>query len=334
MIHLQFLGTSAGVPTTSRNVSSVIFRISGRKHVTMVDCGEGTQQRLLAAGCPPARISDILITHLHGDHCLGLPGLISSRSLTGCTDALHIAGPQGLEAFIRDTLAHTGTEPAFPLLVTEADSSTGLTGRFPLSVKELFAESCLLEHGLPSLAWKFSFRPSARKLNIEKLLKDGIQPGPFCAKLTAGEDVRISDGSLLRAEDYCYEAEAPLSFVIAGDNARIDLLSDFVWDARLLIHEATFLREDQHKIRHARGHSFAEDLCQFHQKYPQMDLILTHFSPRYQIRTAPYLSENYLNVIKGYRNPRLHLAQDFMELKLSSGSMQIISPSCQTTDDA
>ena len=324
MIFIQFLGTSAGTPSRTRNVSSLIFRVEGQRNYVMVDCGEGTQHQLLRTDCSPGRISDIFISHLHGDHCLGLPGLLSSRSLAGCQEPLSIYGPPGLEGFLGSFFKYISEGLAYPLTIREFHPEDEQRG--PVTdtrVKKLRAEYCVMEHGVTSLAWKFTYKSTRRRLDHLRLQKAGIPPGPIYGELLRGKDITLKDGKKLNSNKYTLDPLPGLSFIVAGDNANIGLLDRLTRGSALLIHEATFLAKDRQRLSYPSGHSSLEELCAFKKNHPDTELILTHFSPRYHTRCATSLTAEYQQTILATGLPGIHLATDFMKGSLSRDQLSL-----------
>lgn len=288
----------------------------------MVDCGEGTQHRILESQASLLKISHIYITHLHGDHCLGLPGLISSRSLTGCTESLTITGPKGLKKMVLDILNATSTTIRYPLLFKEIDPASpgSVTSLLPSADEEhsgFKVEAIFLNHGVPSIAWKFTRGFARGVLKAKELQKTGLAPGPDYHKIAMGEDVQRPDGTLIRAKDFLCPPPDPISFIIAGDNSDINLLSPVVHNIQLLIHEATFLSEDREKITYDSGHSALEEVCDFGKRMQIPALFLTHFSPRYHINQSPYLSNSFIEAFEEHRSDSHFLAHDRMSFELT-----------------
>ena len=327
LISFNFLGTSAGTPGRLKNVSSVIFRSANSKYFSMVDCGEGTQHRILESKASLLKISHIYITHLHGDHCLGLPGLISSRSLSGCDEPLSLSGPKGLKKMVLDILEATSTTVRFPLIFKELDPGDAgtVTNVLPTEGEKdpgFKTEAIFLKHGVSCMAWKFTREFVRGALDVEKLQKAGLVPGPDYQKISQGKDVRLSDGTVLKAESFLLPTPDPISFIIAGDNSDINVLTKASHKINMLVHEATFLSEDREKITYDSGHSSLEEVCEFGSKNKIPALFLTHFSPRYHINEPPFLSRTFMSAFEKHRTGALHLAHDRMSFTLTQNGIK------------
>src|SRR5690606_11477921 len=208
-----FLGTSAGMPTRSRNVTGLALRHGGPRAWYLVDCGEGTQHRLLRTPYTLHQLRAIFITHVHGDHCLGLPGLLASASMARRSEALTVIAPAALRGFLEVTLRATDTTLNFPLrfLAWDEQDLRWADDAFEVS-------TVALSHRVPCRAFVFTERNLERKLLTDKLREDGIEAGPHWGELQRGRDVQLEDGRLLRSTDYAVTTRSPRRLVVAGDN--------------------------------------------------------------------------------------------------------------------
>ena len=175
---ILFLGTSSMVPTRERNHSSLL--VSCRNENILVDCGEGTQRQLKIAGIKLTKITRILISHWHGDHVLGLPGLIQSMGASDYRQVLHIYGPKGIKENMRKVLDLFVFEKKFGIVVEEAK------GRFFSG--DVVLECAPLHHGIPSLGYSI-MEAGRRRINLEYTKKLGIPQGPLLGKLQAGKSI-------------------------------------------------------------------------------------------------------------------------------------------------
>lgn len=275
VMEIQFLGTSAGMPTKKRNVSGIAVKRANSKAWCLVDCGEGTQHRLLYTRLSLHNLQAVLITHMHGDHCFGLPGLIATAALSGRKDPLTIIGPRQLKVFVVAAMAASELTPPFSINYRNVEelSATDL-GDFKLEVTRL-------SHRLPSWAYGFSEKQPGWRLDVEKLELEGISPGPEWGRLQAGEDVELPGGQILRSEDYRLRLHAPRKVVIAGDNDTPALLARAISTADVLVHEATYTQAVADRIGNAPRHSSAEMVARFAEDIGVRNLVLTHISPRY-----------------------------------------------------
>lgn len=323
-----FLGTSSGVPTRQRNVSALALRSPEGKHWYLVDCGEGTQHQLLDTGYSLHHLAAIFITHVHGDHCLGLPGLLSTAAMDRRNAPLTIVAPRSLRRFIDAALEVTESSLPFPWeFVPVEDMAFWRDAHF--SVKP-----STLSHRVPSYAYAFTERQVDRKLNIDKLRARGIQPGPVWRTLLDGEAVQLASGKRLKPEDYLLPPRKPRRLIVAGDNDTPELLSQACQGADVLVHESTYTWPVFERVGAGRQHSYAAAVARFAENVNLPNLILTHFSPRYQHGTAPgglTLSDVETEARRFYHG-QLFLAEDFARYRLDKSGTVIRTDSGQVRD--
>ncbi|SEN40548.1 RNAse Z [Amphibacillus marinus] len=273
---IEFLGTGAGLPTKQRNVSSLALDLTAEiGSVWLFDCGEGTQHQILRTTIKPRRIDKIFITHLHGDHINGLVGLLSSRSFQNGESLVQIYGPSGIKTYVNCHLSLTGTKLAYPIQFIEVeDQSYYETKHFTITVKEL-------EHGLASFGYRISEKAKPGQLQVDKLLAQGIKPGPIYQQIKENEQTQLPDGRLLTRADFLGAAKPGKEICVLGDTRHPHKFAGFVSDCDLLIHEATFSHLD---VAHAHQfyHSTATEVALLAKQANVKQLILTHISARYQ----------------------------------------------------
>lgn len=308
MLKLTFLGTSAGVPTKQRNVTALAVEclnpfFSGSKQESrklrpwiLIDCGEGTQQQLLHTKLSLHQLAAICITHVHGDHCYGLPGLLASAAMAGRREPLTLIAPKAI-ATLLDAIKLT-TELYFPFTIDFIAIEEVLepqAGKVDITLDaqhELSIDITPLSHRVASHGFGITQHISRRSLNIEKLTAEGIPAGALWGKLQQGNDVMTDDGRPLRSADYVDNEMQRTRIVVAGDNDRPELLSAAVADADLLVHEATYTTDVLTKIQTKNPdfdpmHSSAQLVGKFAQDSGVKNVILTHFSARYQSFDKP-----------------------------------------------
>ncbi|MCW8195517.1 MBL fold metallo-hydrolase [Proteobacteria bacterium 005FR1] len=308
-----FLGTSSGVPTRKRNVSALALRGPEEKSWYLIDCGEGTQHQLLRTPFSLHRLAAVFITHMHGDHCFGLPGLLASAGMGNRSEPLTLVGPAPLEEFVRKSLALSDSYLPFPLSFLPVETLKQWSGG------NVSVEAWPLSHRVPSYAYSFTETNIERKLNRDKLITAGIPPGPAWGKLLAGEPAYRSDGSPIREQDFFLPPRKPRRSVIGGDNDDPGLLAQACDGAHLLIHESTFTEAVAQKLGPSRQHSHAAGVARFAERVGVPNLILTHFSPRYQQTGSdgnPGIVELELEARKHYSG-NLQLAEDFASYSLT-----------------
>ncbi|SPJ32236.1 ribonuclease Z [Kushneria phyllosphaerae] len=276
-MQLRFLGTSAGVPTRTRNVSALALTAEGQRRWTLIDCGEGTQQQLMRTPLSAARLEAVFITHIHGDHCYGLPGLLASASMAGRQTALIIVGPQAVRDYLEAVTTTTGLHLGFDLI--HVDAATLVDN--PLTLSDITVRTARLSHGVECYAYALEERHVEASLNVERLKAEGVTPGPLWGRLQRGETVIDEQGRQLSGADYRLPARTPRRLVVAGDNDTPDLLAPICQDADVLVHEATYTEAVIEQRGTDNGHSSAARIAAFAERAGLAQLVLTHFSPRY-----------------------------------------------------
>lgn len=275
-MEIQFLGTSSGTPTKTRNVAGLALRPSGSRHWYLVDCGEGTQHRILHTTFSLHGLRGVFITHIHGDHCYGLPGLLASAGLLNRTEPLLIAGPPELRAYVECVMATTALGLPYALDFVEVETGTRIDWLPDASV-----EPTALSHRVPSYAYTFEEKPVERKLDVAALERAGVKAGPAWGQLQHGEIVELPDGRVLHPEDYLLAPRKPRKIIVGGDNDTPQLLAMAAGGADVLVHEATYTEEVLLKIGLEPQHSSAKMVACFAETARIPNLVLTHFSPRY-----------------------------------------------------
>ncbi|OZG70267.1 ribonuclease Z [Hahella sp. CCB-MM4] len=286
-MEILFLGTSSGTPTKQRNVSGLAIRKANSKAWCLVDCGEGTQHQLLETNLTLKNLQAIFITHIHGDHCYGLPGLLASAAMQGRDKALWLVGPKKIQQYIEAVMKTTDLWLGFDIKFVDVE---GLSDAF--QVAEFEVDAVRLSHRVPSYAYSFTEETTPGKLNQEKLKSDGIPAGPTWGKIQCGEDVVLDDGRKVIAEDYLLPPETPRRIIVSGDNDAPELLSRVAGQASVLVHESTYTQEHLDKVGSGPQHSSAKIVAEFAETCHLPNLVLTHFSPRYVVNGDPGHSIN------------------------------------------
>lgn len=270
-MRLTFLGTSGSMPTDDRGSSSVVIRKD--KQLIMFDCGEGTQRQMVRAGIGFQREMNIFITHMHGDHVLGLPGLLQSMSLLRREKRLNVYGPVGINQFIK-AFSESFGDPSFPVTLYEIKEAGVIHEGEDFKVEAIKAKH-------RATAWSFRLIESERPgvFHPEKAKKLGIPMGSDWNKLQHGESI-IFKGQKIDPNMVTDSLRPGRRIVYSGDTSPTDELLEFSRNATVLIHEATFLDELEERAKED-GHSTARQAAELANKAGVSRLILTHISSRY-----------------------------------------------------
>jgi ribonuclease Z len=272
-VHLTFLGTSAGTPTRERNVSALAIQLEGGE-VWLVDCGEGTQQQILRSSVRPGRIRRILLTHLHGDHCFGVPGLLASIGLHGGKGPVQVLGPVGTARFVDAAIAASATTLPFELEVRE------LAGRCDLVSDDgtrLVAEPIV--HRVTCFGYVIEAPAKRGRLDVDAARARGVS-GADLGRLTRGEDITVLGGKVVRAGEVLGPTRRGAKVVVLGDTSDPSGIAAAAASCDLLVHEATY-GAALHDKALAYGHSTAAMAGSFAAHIGAGKLVLTHFSARY-----------------------------------------------------
>lgn len=269
-MEIVFLGTGSMVPTKERNPSS-IFTCLGSEGI-LVDCAEGTQRQMKLAGIKLTRVTKILITHWHGDHVLGLAGLIQSLGSLEYEKRLFIYGPPGTVNYIKNLKKAFIFDRSIEMEVTDVES-----GRF-FENDEMYFEAYPLSHGVPSLGFSVCEKDKLR-IDIAKAKKFGVPEGPHLGAVQAGKDI-IWNGKKVKAEDISYvDKGKKIAFVL--DTVLCNNCYKAAKDADVLISEATYTSKLEGKAREHR-HMTAKQAALVANRANAKLLVLTHFSGRYK----------------------------------------------------
>lgn len=289
-MELIFLGTGAGVPSKERNVSAVALSLlQETNNIWLFDCGEATQHQILHTSIKPGKINKIFITHLHGDHIYGLPGLLSSRSFQGGDSQLTVYGPKGIRQFIEVSLQVSGTHLTYPLEIVELSSGK-------IFADDHFEVHCTeLDHGVQSFGFRIKEKDQIGQLQVEKLKKMGISPGPVYKQIKENDMTELPDGTLLKRQDFVGPDKQGRIISILGDTRSMAGTSSFVKDSDVLVHEATFEHTAEH-LAYDYFHSTTTQAAHLAKESRVKQLILTHISSRYQKEDIPRLLKEARNI--------------------------------------
>lgn len=301
---LLFLGTSAGVPTKARNVSATAVIEASGSQWYLVDCGEGTQHRLLHTPLSIRDLRGIFITHVHGDHCFGLPGLLASAGMSGRTQPLDLILPAALHDWVRLSLAASDSYLPFEVRLLAVESLADWRS------ETLQVSTVQLSHRVPSVGFVFTELNPGPRLDVQRLDAEGIPRGPLWGDLAKGLLVE-HQGRTLHGHDYLRASRAARRVIVCGDNDRPELLAEVAKGVDVLVHEATFTQAIVERTGATFGHSTAAQVARFAEAAGVRNLVLTHFSARYQSdsRRSPSIDDVRVEALAHYHG-HLTLARD------------------------
>lgn len=278
-MQLYFLGTGAGMPSSERNVSSLALQwMGGRATTWLFDCGEGTQHAILSSPIKLSRLEYVFITHLHGDHIYGLPGLLSSRSNYGSEDELTLVGPKGIRAYVEHTLALSETHLRFPIRYVEWTDE--LARETLIEDEWCSVERVTLDHRIVSSGYRIVEKDKPGELLVEALKAAGVEAGPVYAEVKRGSTITLPDGRTLDGRDYVGPAIAGRVVAIAGDTRVCEGSRRLLADADVAVHEATFADAFAH-LADDYYHSTARGIAKLASDVGVGQLVLTHISARF-----------------------------------------------------
>lgn len=294
-MEIVFLGTSGMHPTKERNLFSILFRYNNEN--ILIDCGEGTQRQLRMIDIPSTKITKIFLTHLHGDHINGLPGLLQNLKANQYNKELEIYGPIGLKKLMNNIFMIIGER--LKIKINEINSGVIFKN------KEFYVEAKELEHS--SKVYGYSFiENDRRKINLNYLKKFNLKRHVLLGDLQKGKDI-FYDNKKIKAKDATYLVKGR-KLTIITDTVYCDNCIKLAKDSDLLICESTFSKELKDKAKNFK-HLTSEDAANIAKKSKSKKLIITHFSQRYQnvnilIKEAKKIFSNTID------------AKDFMSVKI------------------
>jgi ribonuclease Z len=280
-MQLIFLGTSSGVPTAQRGLSSIAL-IRGAE-LLLFDAGEGMQRNFIKAGLGMNKKMKILITHMHADHCVGLLGLLQTMELQGREKSIDIYGEPRLEEFLRENMRIIGFRLTFEIIVHKIETDGVIVRE-----RDYQVSCCQALHSVPSFAYCLEEFDRPGVFNVTEARRLGIPEGNLYSKLQRGEDI-IYGGKTIRASHLVGRPRKGRKIGISGDTRPTDKLARFFKDCDLLIFESTYSQDKQEKAIE-NGHSTAAEAATIAKKADVDKLLLTHFSARYD-QTSPLVNE-------------------------------------------
>jgi len=298
-MQVVFLGTSGSWPTPKRNVTAIALKRGGE--VLLFDCGEGTQRQLMQSPLSFMQISRVFLSHFHGDHFLGLPGMVQTMQMNDRKAPLEVYGPVGAEDLVPRLLRLGHFAPNFP--VPARDLRDGDV----LDFGEYTVRALDAPHAVPALSFVLEEKPRVGRFDLAKAKALGLPEGPLYRRLHAGETV-THGGKTFAPDLVVGPPRRGRKIVYTGDSLPNEKLVPFAMDCDLLIHDATAETSLVEKANQY-GHSTARQAAEIAVKCRARRLVLTHVSPRYEEPTK--ILEDARPVF-----PEAILAEDFTSLEI------------------
>lgn len=303
---LLFLGTGSGVPAKHRNVSSIALKLlDERNSIWLFDCGEATQHQILRTSLKPRKIEKIFITHMHGDHIFGLPGLLSSRAFQGGDTPLTIYGPTGIKQYVKMSMKYSQSHFKYPIHFVEfaSDGTIFEDDQFKVTIDQL-------KHGIPSYGFRVREKDREGELKADELIEAGVPFGPLFGKLKKGEKVTLEDGRTIAGEDYIGPSQKGRIITILGDTLKTAASVKLAENADVLVHESTFMRKDQ-QLAVNYNHSTSCHAAEIALKANVEKLLLTHISARYLYADSRLMEKEAREIF-----PETYVMSDFSEVTI------------------
>jgi len=273
--YLTILGFNSAIPTINTSPTAQLLEMEER--CFLIDCGEGTQVQLRKAKARFSKINHIFISHLHGDHCFGLPGLIASFRLLGRETPLHVYGPKGIKKMLDTIFTITETHRGFEVVYHELDKDYS-EKIYEDNRVEVF--TIPLDHRIYCNGYLFKEKPKDRHINMEEVSKYSEIDTCDYHNLKAGKDFVLSDGYVLKNEVLTTTPAPSVSYAFCSDTRYLESVIPIIKNVTVLYHESTFLH-DLKEMADYTGHTTALEAATIAKKAEVEKLILGHFSNRY-----------------------------------------------------
>lgn len=272
---LVFLGTSGAQPTETRGLSCICLEREGE--ILMFDAGESAQFSYLKSGLGWNKKMKIFVTHLHGDHCVGILGLLQTMTMKNRIESLEIYGPKGIDEFIAANIKILNFGLSYPIMISIIKEGKVLDSKF----YSIYA--CKANHSVTAFSYLFEEKDKPGRFNLEKAKSLGIPEGHLWKKLQNGEQIEIN-GKIITPDQVLGEKRPGKKIGISGDTMPTEELEKFFEGCDYLVFDATFLDELKEKALETQ-HSTAKQAAILGKNANVKNLILTHFSARYKDET-------------------------------------------------
>ncbi len=296
---LVFLGTSAAQPTENRGLSCICLERDGE--ILMFDAGESTQISYMKSGLGWNKKMKIFVTHLHGDHCVGILGLLQTMSMQNRTETLEIFGPSGIDEFIAANIKVLNFGLSFPVLINIIKDEKIVDN------EKFSIHTCKANHSVIAYSYLFEEKDKPGRFNVDKAKELGIPEGVLWNKLQNGTEIN-NNGDIIKPEQVLGEKRPGMKIGISGDTMPTKELEVFFKDCDYLVFDSTFIEEQKQRAQDT-CHSTAKQAATLGKNANVKNLILTHFSARYKDETE------HLNEAKEIHNSVI-TARDHLEIEI------------------
>ena len=269
---LVFLGTSAAQPTEKRGLSCICLEKDGE--ILMFDAGESAQVSYMKSGLGWNKKMKIFVTHLHGDHCIGILGLLQTMSMQNRTESLEIFGPKGIDEFLAANIKILNFGLSFSILITIVNEGTIYENN------KFLIHAAKANHSITAFSYLFEEKDKPGRFNVEKAKELGIPEGELWNKLQNGEDITNNE-KIIKPEQVLGKKRPGKKIGISGDTMPTKELEEFFRECDYLVFDSTFLDEEKQKAQDT-CHSTAKQAAELGKNANVKNLILTHFSARYK----------------------------------------------------
>ncbi len=296
---LVFLGTSGAQPTTERALSCICLEKNGE--ILMFDAGEGAQISYIKSGLGWNKKMKIFVTHLHGDHCIGILGLLQTMTLQNRTEAIEIYGPDGIEEFIAANIKVLKFGLSFPVMITAVKEET------IVDEKTYIVNACEAEHSILAYSYVFQEKDRPGRFHPDKAKEIGVPEGELWHKLQTGHEVKVGNKTV-KPSDVLGEKRPGKKIGVSGDTRPTKKLEEFFKNCDYLVFDSTYIHDLKDKAIET-FHTTAKEAAQLAKNANVSNLILTHFSARYkdELELAEEAKKIHGSVIA---------AKDLLEIKL------------------
>ncbi len=296
---LVFLGTSAAQPTENRGLSCICLEREGE--IIMFDAGESAQISYMKSGLGWNKKMKIFVTHLHGDHCVGILGLLQTMSMQNRTETLEIFGPSGIEEFIAANIKVLNFGLSFPVLINIIKEEKIIDN------EKFVMYACKANHSVTAFSYLFQEKDKPGRFNVGKAKELGIPEGELWNKLQNGKNITVGEKTI-KPEQVLGEKRSGKKIGISGDTMPTKELEKFFDECDYLVFDSTFLDEEKQKAQDT-CHSTAKQAAELGKNANVKNLVLTHFSARYKDEVG------HLNEAKEIHDSVI-TARDLLEIEI------------------